>query len=187
MPRLLDSELPIIGKKVVIRRLSEDDLGEMYDLESDPCVKRYLKGPVTKPREQWIAGMQGQLSSTSTLAVTARPSGSFAGRASLTKSAYVDDSWEIQAVIATKYRGDHFGREACQLLIDVADRLEALPVIAFVHPDNMNSLKLCKLLGFCGEGGFGGKGDLFKLSTATPRTWRSDPVGKCCESSFLMR
>jgi hypothetical protein len=85
-----DFELPIIGQKVVIRKLSEDDLDEMYDLESDPCVKRYFDGPSKTPREQWIAGMRGQLNCTSTLAVTEKSSGDFAGRAALKKSGYVD-------------------------------------------------------------------------------------------------
>jgi [ribosomal protein S5]-alanine N-acetyltransferase len=172
----MDFERPIIGEKVVIRRLSEDDLDPMYDLESDPYVKHYLDGPAKKPREQWIAAMRNCLNSTPTLAVTEKSSGDFAGRAALKKSVYVESSWELEAVIAKRYWGRHFGREVCQLLIDFADRRELLPVIAFVHRCNMPSLKLCKRLGFCEEGKFDNKRDQLRLLTATPRDWRSDQV-----------
>jgi ribosomal-protein-alanine N-acetyltransferase len=148
---MADVALPIVGEKVVIRRLAEDDLNQMYDLESDPNVKRYLDGPVKLPREQWIAGMRSRLDDT--LAVTTKASGDFAGRASLTATGLPLDSWEVRVVIASKYRGDYLGREVCQLLIGIAfDRLRSSSVVAVVHPDNARSLTLCKELGFTWDG-----------------------------------
>ena len=173
-----DFELPIIGKKVIIRKLQVDDLDQMYDLESDPCTKRYLDGPVKHSREQWIAGMQRSLDSTSTLAVTTT-SGAFAGRASLTRTGSSSDPWEVRAVISTKYRGDHLGREVCQLLIDLAfDQLNVPSVVAIVHRSNERSLKLCASLGFNREGVRDNDHDVFVFSREMPRYWTSE-ILKC--------
>ena len=46
-----------IGKTVIMRSLSEDDLEQLYALETDESVKQYVGGPVKKRREEWIAGM----------------------------------------------------------------------------------------------------------------------------------
>jgi RimJ/RimL family protein N-acetyltransferase len=189
----IDFDLPIEGEKVVIRKLSEDDLDPMYDLESDPCVKRYLDDPVKKPREQWIAAMRDCLNSTSMLAVTCKASDDFAGRASLTRpielwhpalTAEALVSWqscrEVRAVIAKKYWGHHLGREVCQLLVDVAfDRLKSSSVVGLVHPGNKWSLKLCECLGFRQEKKKMDDGRIVcRLSNETPRIWRSD-VARC--------
>lgn len=184
MPPPLDSELPIIGKKVVIRRLSEDDLDPMYDLENDACAKRYLKCFEQRSREEWTALMRRTLDSTSTLAVTTKETGDFAGRASLTQPlelwepcAETLDWLELSAVIATKYRGHYFGREACQLLIDVAfDQRKSSSVVGLVHPDNKRSLKLCECLGFRQEGKMSDGRVVFRLSSMTPRIWRSETL-----------
>ncbi len=47
----------LVGKTVIMRSLSEDDLEQLYALETDELVKQYVGGPVKKRREEWIAGM----------------------------------------------------------------------------------------------------------------------------------
>ena len=146
--------LPIIGSNVIVRCLQEDDLSEMYRMESDPEVKLYLNGPVRIPREEWIRGARSQLSWCQTLAVSAKDTGQFAGRAAL--DSYVDSDYldkevtrEIRVVIAKDYWGRHFGREVCRILITMAfDELGAEQVIGIVHPENLNSLKLLGIFGF---------------------------------------
>ena len=146
--------LPVTGSNVIVRYLQPGDLSEMYRIESDPDVKRYLNGPICRPREEWIRGMESNLSRRHTLAVLAKDTGQFAGRASL--ESYVDSDCldpgvcrEIQVVISKDYRGRHFGREVCKILTAVAfEELGAEQLMGIVHPANEASLKLLRLCGF---------------------------------------
>ena len=86
-----------------------EDLSEMYRIESDPDVKRYLNGPTRVPREEWIRGVESKLSRCQTLAVLAKDTGQFAIRAALDQ--YLDSDYldaevtrEIQVVISQDYR-----------------------------------------------------------------------------------
>jgi hypothetical protein len=56
---MIDALLPIVGTKVLIRKLNEKDLESLYALEIDDDVKRYVGGPVTRPQQEWIEGMTG--------------------------------------------------------------------------------------------------------------------------------
>jgi RimJ/RimL family protein N-acetyltransferase len=146
--------LPKIGSSVIVRCLQAEDLSEMYRIESDPEVKRYLNGPTRVPREEWIRGMESKFSRCQTLAVLAKDSGQFAGRAAL--DLYLDSDYldaevtrEIQVVISKDNWGRHFGREVCKILIAAAfDDLDAEQVIGVVHPQNENCLKLLHIFGF---------------------------------------
>ena len=60
---------------------------------------------------------------------------------------------KYKIIIAQAFWGQHLGREATQLLIDVAYReLEASLLIAIVHPENEASLRLVKFLDFAHVG-----------------------------------
>ena len=83
--------LPKIGSSVMLRCLQAEDLSEMYRIESDPDVKRYLNGPTRVPREEWIRGVESKLSRCQTLAVLAKDTGQFAGRAALDQ--YLDSDY----------------------------------------------------------------------------------------------
>ena len=126
----------------------------MYRIESDPDVKRYLNGPVRVPREEWIRGVKSNLFRHKTLAVLAKDTGQFAGRAALDPyrdSDYLDSeiTREIQVVISKNYWGRHFGREVSKILIAAAfDELGAEQVIGIVHPRNEFCLKLLHIFGF---------------------------------------
>jgi hypothetical protein len=50
---MIDALLPIVGTKVLIRKLNEKDLESLYALEIDDDVKRYVGGP----SDQTTAGM----------------------------------------------------------------------------------------------------------------------------------
>jgi len=112
--------LPITGPSVVLRWLQPEDLADMYDMECDPEVKQYLDGPTRHPREEWIHGMESRLCRQRNIAVIARDTGQFAGRAALDIYGGSALTHEIQVVIARDYWGRHFGREASKILIDAA-------------------------------------------------------------------
>ena len=126
----------------------------MYCIESDPEVKCYMDGPVRVPREEWIRGVKSNLFRHQTLAVLAKDTGQFAGRAAL--DPYLDSDYldaevtrEIQVIISKDYRGRYFGREVCKILIGAAfDELGAEQVIGVVHPQNEHCLKLLRIFGY---------------------------------------
>ncbi|MGA7453052.1 MAG: GNAT family N-acetyltransferase [Rhodoplanes sp.] len=140
----------LVGKTVIMRSLSEDDLEQLYALETDESVKQYVGGPVKKRREEWIAGMSRSLGqSRQPLCVTAKATGDFAGRASLSYPGLPLEESELQVLIARRYWRSGFGYEVSELLISTAfDRLGARSVVAVVHPENTASRKMCEKLGF---------------------------------------
>jgi RimJ/RimL family protein N-acetyltransferase len=145
--------LPKIGSNVIVRHLQTGDLSEMYRMESDPDVKRYLDGPVRHPREEWIRGVASKLSRRRDFAILAKDTGQFAGRAALDTFRDSEEVCEIQIVISKDFWGRLFGREVCKILIAAAfDELGAKQVVGVVHPENEKSLKLLRLFGFKKEG-----------------------------------
>jgi ribosomal-protein-alanine N-acetyltransferase len=139
--------LPIIGERVIVRSMSENDLPQFYALHADEAVKRYVGGSETRPREQWIAGMRKHLDQS--LALTVKSTGDFVGSATLTLPGLPSSDSELRVLIARPYWGRCYGREVSRLLIKAAfEDLGACSVVAIVHPANRASLDLCEALGF---------------------------------------
>jgi ribosomal-protein-alanine N-acetyltransferase len=141
---------PIVGKKVIIRSLSEGNLGQLYALEVDEDVKKYVGRSVKNRRKEWITGMSRSLGQAhQPLCVTVKATGNFAGRASLSYPGLPLEESELQVLIARRYWRSGFGYEVSELLISAAfDRLGARSVVAVVHPENTASRKMCEKLGF---------------------------------------
>ncbi|MGO9545233.1 MAG: hypothetical protein ACLPPF_10605 [Rhodomicrobium sp.] len=55
---MIASLLPIEGQKILIGALEEADLENLYDLEIDKDVKRYVGGPTFHSKPEWIEGMR---------------------------------------------------------------------------------------------------------------------------------
>jgi RimJ/RimL family protein N-acetyltransferase len=121
--------------------MSEGDLEQLYALETDEAVKRYVGGPVKKQRDEWIAGMCQSLGqSHQPLCVTVKATQDFAGRASLSRPGLPSEESELQVLIARRYWRSGFGYEVSGLLIDAAfERLGARSIVAVVHPENIGS------------------------------------------------
>jgi ribosomal-protein-alanine N-acetyltransferase len=167
-----DLSLPIRCERVLIRCLEERDFEDLYALDIDPDVKRYVGGPVQRPRVECISLMRAKLGAeTCPLAIVLNEDASFVGRALLAKTRLTTISqplwkieWEIQVLIARKYWCKGFGREVASELIGVAFALsEVTSVVAIVHPENAASRKLMDNLGFRYDG------------QNSSQTW--DPVG----------
>jgi [ribosomal protein S5]-alanine N-acetyltransferase len=153
-----DLSLPIRGERVSIRRLEERYFEDLYALETDPDVKRYVGGPVQRPRDECIRLMQSILGAeTCPLVIELNEDGSFVGSASLARTflattspgAVWPNEWEIKVLIARKFWGNGFGREAASKLIISAFTLqEVTSVVSVVDPENTASRKLMDNLGF---------------------------------------
>jgi [ribosomal protein S5]-alanine N-acetyltransferase len=143
--------LPLIGKRITVRAAVVEDLEDWYQLESDKDVKRYVGGPVTQSRDDWISGMRRAIDRGGLLShvVAVKPTGTFAGRARLTQYDACSLDWEIQVLIAKSYWGERLGRDTSEILIRAGfDFLPAAGIVAVIHPENEPSLKLFETLGF---------------------------------------
>jgi RimJ/RimL family protein N-acetyltransferase len=144
--------LPIVGKKITIRRLYLRDLRPLYKLEADEEVKRYVGGAITTRQQEWIDGMRRRLSDPESilpLAVLRKDSLTFAGRATLFPKDGERRCWELQVLIAKMYWGQRLGRDVAEHLIDVVfSHPGAACLIATVHPENTASRALVDSFGF---------------------------------------
>ncbi|MFZ3328122.1 MAG: GNAT family N-acetyltransferase [Methylocella sp.] len=152
-----DLSLPIRGERVSIRRLEERDFEDLYALDTDPDVKRYVGGPVQRPRDECISLMRAILGAeTCPLAIVLNEDARYVGRALLAMTRLTTTSqplwkieWEVQVLIARKYWYQCFGQEVVNELIRVAFALrEVSSVVAVVDPENKRSRKLMDNLGF---------------------------------------
>jgi [ribosomal protein S5]-alanine N-acetyltransferase len=147
-----DLPLPIVGTNVVVRKLYKKDLRKLYELEVDKEVKRYVGGPIIRPRQEWIEGMRRLFENPEAilpLTIFNKATGDFVGRATLYPKDEERQRWEMQIVIAKRYWGQRLGREVSKLLIDVAFHdLRASSIIAIVDPNNTASRGLVDALGF---------------------------------------
>jgi RimJ/RimL family protein N-acetyltransferase len=149
--------LPIHSDRLLIRHLEERDFEDLYALETDAKVKRYVGGPVLRARDECMSLMRLKLGSeTCPLSIVMNEDASFVGRALLAKTRLTITSrplweieWEIQVLIARKYWGQGFGQEVVNELIRCAFALpEITSVVAVVDPNNVASQKLMENIGF---------------------------------------
>jgi ribosomal-protein-alanine N-acetyltransferase len=149
---MADFKLPLEGERVIVRKLYKRDIEALFDLDSDGEVKRYVGGPVTKPRQEWIDGMRqlvGRRNAVVPLCVADKKTNEFIGRTSLTIKDMDEQCWEIQVLMGKKYWGKRLGREVCQLLMTAANGiLGARSVIAVIDPRNAASRALVDAFGF---------------------------------------
>jgi [ribosomal protein S5]-alanine N-acetyltransferase len=136
---------PMTGPHIEVRKLRKHDIPKLYDLETDPDVKRYVGGVVKRPKEEWVTGMRLRMQRPSDVlpfAIIDKAAGDFVGRATISPKD-CDGSWEIQILIAKRYWGKRLGREVCELLMTALYRdLGAQSIVAVVHPDNKASRAL---------------------------------------------
>ena len=144
---MIDFPLPIVGTKVLIRGMREQDIEPLYNLDTDEDVKRYLGGALTRPKHECIEGMR-QLT-VFPLIVTCEATDNFVGRAALSPEDTEKQCFEIQVVLAKKYWGQHLGREVTELLMGVAfDHIKASSVIVIFDPNHKAARTVADELGF---------------------------------------
>jgi RimJ/RimL family protein N-acetyltransferase len=92
--------LPIHSERVLIRCLEDRDPQDLYTLETDPDVKRYVGGPEQRPRDEWISLMRAKLGADSCpLAIVLNQDASFVGRTLVAKTFLTTASrplWEVE-------------------------------------------------------------------------------------------
>ena len=138
---------PIDTGRLIVRSLTESDIDALYDLESDPEVKRYLGGPTRHSRGAYHRDLLNHpRGEYDLLAIVHKATGKFGGRCSL-KSKRPGDR-EMEIVITRPYWRQGLGLEIGLQLIGLAFEDPTIDsVVGVVHPENLASQGLMKKLG----------------------------------------
>jgi RimJ/RimL family protein N-acetyltransferase len=139
--------MPKESDRCRIRPYEQADIPSIAEVEFDPVIKKYVGIP-NGTKESWIS--RASLDLLHGWAVVALPENEFAGRVCLGRAK--DRSVgvvELEIIISSKYWGRGMGRAVASLMIPAAfNEMNAMAVLAEVHPENKASLALLTSFGF---------------------------------------
>lgn len=144
--------------RLKIREFRLDDVDAVYEMDSDPQVRRYEGAPLTEAdvryrlegAVEWAAETPRSIYK---LAITLPPDNRAAGRLSLKVVDRAARSWEIGWTLHPRYWGKGYASEAAQALLEYAFiTLNAHRVAATCLAENTASVRLVERLGLRPEG-----------------------------------
>ncbi len=151
----------LVGERVTLEPLRDDDLDGLYAMQSDPEVCRYLLyEPRTRDQvEQTLARDAGRTHLAEPddyLQPAIRDeNGRFIGTMYLVLKSVDDRTAEIGWILLPEAQGRGYAAEAARLLLDFCfEQLELHRVYAELDPRNAASVALCERLGMRHEGHF---------------------------------
>jgi ribosomal-protein-alanine N-acetyltransferase len=160
-------------ERLILRRLTMDDLGPLAKVYADPQVRRYfpegtLTFEETKEELEWIIDVYYARYGYGLWATIYKETGGFIGRCGLLpwKSIEAHDGVEVLTnagdgpdgaagievevayLLAEEYWGRGLGTEAAQAIVDYAfERLQMTRVICLFDPENQASRKVAEKVG----------------------------------------
>ena len=141
-------DYPIETPRLSLTPFTVDDGDALYLMESDPAVKRFAGGILTRAEtEQLLQGFITQVAATGlgAIAIKMKSSGELIGLCGLVVEEHVG---EIFYGLARRAWGQGFAGEACHGLIQAGFQQLALScIIATVDPANERSIRLLDRLG----------------------------------------
>ncbi len=145
---------PIATPRLVLTPFTGDDGDALYLMESDPAVKRFTGGTLTRTEtEELLQGFITKVTATGlgAVAIKKKTTGELIGLCGLIVEENVG---EIFFGLVHQAWGQGFGSEACQGLIQAGfEQLALSHVIATVDPENVRSIRLLERLGMRLVGG----------------------------------
>ncbi len=143
--------MPKISDNCRIRDYVQSDIPLLAEIEFDSEVKRYVGVPEGS-KEQWTN--KANLDCLFGWAIEALPDGVLAGRVNLNRAKDRSPGVaEFQIIIGKEFWERKLGREVASIMLPAAfGELNAISVIAEVHPDNIYSLALLQAFDFRYEG-----------------------------------
>ncbi|MPS71870.1 MAG: N-acetyltransferase [Chryseobacterium sp.] len=163
-------KLPIITERLMLRKLTPDDLDDMFLLDSNPDVVKYVGiQPLTKKEEslEMIENLIGQYekNGTARLAVVEKESNRFIGWSGI--KLLTEEVNGFQNVYELGYRflpefwGKGYATESAKASLDLGfDQLNADKIYAYADVENLTSNYILTKLGFENKGTFLDKGDI---------------------------
>jgi RimJ/RimL family protein N-acetyltransferase len=145
-------------ERLLLRGFREDDLPEHRAILSDPIVMKHFGGHLFGREESWRRLLGGvglwQLQGTGLLAAERKFDGKLIGHLGLFDyhreiTPSIEDKPELGYIFAAEVHGQGLAREACDALLDWADRtLDADETVAIISIGNDPSMRLAEKLGF---------------------------------------
>lgn len=163
-------KLPIITERLLLRKLTEDDIDHIFLLDSNPDVMKYLGVPPVTSREESAKMVQHILNQyknngTGRLAVIEKESNQFIGWSGI--KLLTDEVNGFKNVYELGYRflpefwGKGYATEAAKASLDLGfDQLNADNIFAYADVENKSSNHILTKLGFENKGTFLDKGDI---------------------------
>jgi RimJ/RimL family protein N-acetyltransferase len=141
-----------------MRAFVEADLNDHWAMHCDPVVMKHFPG-LSFGREESFRRLLGgvglwQLQGTGLLAAVRKADGKFVGHVGLfdyhrEMTPSIEGVPELGYMFISEVHGQGFAREACDALLDWADRtLDAAETVAIISPDNAPSIALARRLGY---------------------------------------
>lgn len=141
------SEYLATSETLGLRRFAQCEIPELYAIESDSFLKRYVGGPVKRDRDEWIQAAASIVRCDVQFALIHIPSKELAGRVTLGHYHRIDKR-EVQIILARRFVGQGLGREAFQLACSYAfSGLGARTIVAVIDPAHTASLALVTAAG----------------------------------------
>lgn len=162
-------KLPIITERLILRKLTPEDLDDMFLLDSNPDVVKYVGiKPLTKKEEslKMIENLINQYkkNGTARLAVIEKESNRFIGWSGI--KLLTDEINGFKNVYELGYRflpefwGKGYATESALASLDLGfNQLNADKIYAYADIENENSHKILTKLGFENKGAFIDDGD----------------------------
>ena len=140
-------------KRCLVREITVEDVDELYEIYKDEEVTKYMEGlfeDIEEEREytrKYIENMYGFYGFGMWI-VQRLDNGRIIGRAGLNVREEYDDL-ELGYVIRKDEQNKGYAKEVCEGILNYAvEELEVQALNAFIHPENVNSIKLIKKLKF---------------------------------------
>jgi RimJ/RimL family protein N-acetyltransferase len=145
-------------KRLMLRRLTLDDLDALFALYSDPDVRKYfpegtLTYEETKEELEWIINVYYGQYGFGLWATIYQETGEFIGRCGLLPWT-IEQRLEVEVayLLAKAYWGQGLGTEVAQAIVDYGfEQLQLSRLICLIDPENHASVKVARKIGMTFE------------------------------------
>jgi len=146
---------PILSSaRLTLRQLTNNDSPGIFTLRSDHDINKYLDRPLSKTIDDaraFIERVNQNIEENKALywAITMNDSQAMAGTICLYSFSTEHENCEVGFELLTPFQGQGIMKEAAGMVIEHAfQALKAEKIMAFVHRDNLRSIRLLEQLQF---------------------------------------
>ena len=135
-------------ERLILRRLTVDDLDELAAIHADPQIVRFMGAPERHDTE-WLAAVDAdwQELGYGRIAITDRHTGLLLGRTGIKYVPQFQET-ELGWILRREAWGRGYATEAARACADWAFRNFEIPyLISLIEPDNVRSIAVAKRLG----------------------------------------
>ncbi len=145
--------MPLSTNRTCLRAATDNDLAQLYRIEADPLIKKYLS-PVECDQSEWVARAEETIvGSDETAVIEFNKSSEIIGTASLSKCLIRDvdavyDACELRVIIVDQHQSVGLGGEILAAMLEEAEGLGFWSAYGVVHDANLKSKGMLKKFGF---------------------------------------